>query len=151
MYQKRIHTIDDRIVSLHMPFVRPIVRGKAKADVEFGAKLAISIKDGFSYMESLSFDAFNEGTTLIQSVENYRKKFGCYPEAVMADKIYRTRDNLQYCKKHHIRLSGPPLGRPKNDAETLKEQRKLENKILASGMQPKENLVRVNGFMVLAV
>lgn len=126
MYQKRIHTIDDRIVSLHMPFVRPIVRGKAKADVEFGAKLAISIKDGFSYMESLSFDAFNEGTTLIQSVENYRKKFGCYPEAVMADKIYRTRDNLQYCKKHHIRLSGPPLGRPKNNAETLKEHKRLE-------------------------
>jgi IS5 family transposase len=126
MYEKRKHTIEDRIVSLHMPFVRPIVRGKAKADVEFGAKLAISIVDGFSYLESVSFDAFNEGTTLIQSLKNYYQKYGFYPEAVMADKIYRNRDNLQFCKKHHIRLSGPPLGRPKNDSEVLKEQKKLE-------------------------
>lgn len=126
MYEKRKHTIEDRIVSLHMPFIRPIVRGKARADVEFGAKLAISIVNGFSSMESVSFDAFNEGTTLIESVKNYYQKYGVYPEAVMADKIYRNRDNLQFCKKHHIRLSGPALGRPKNDAEVLREQKKLE-------------------------
>ena len=86
MYEKRKHMIEDRIVSLHMPFVRPIVRGKARADVEFGAKLAISIVDGFSYMESISFDAFNVGTTLIQSIKNYYQKYGVYPEAVMADR-----------------------------------------------------------------
>jgi hypothetical protein len=42
MYRNHIHKTEDRIVSLHMPFVRPIVRGKATADVEFGAKLAIN-------------------------------------------------------------------------------------------------------------
>lgn len=126
MYGQRKHSIEDRIVSLHMPFVRPIVRGKAKADVEFGAKLAISIVNGYSYMENVSFDAFNEGTTLIQSLENYRQKYGFYPEAVMADKIYRNRDNLQFCKKHNIRLSGPPLGRPNTDLEIIKVQKKLE-------------------------
>jgi len=41
-----------------MSFTRPIVRGKASADVEFGAKLAISTVHGFSFMEHLSFDAF---------------------------------------------------------------------------------------------
>ena len=128
MYEMKKHTVEDRLVSLHMPFVRPIVRGKARADVEFGAKLAISIVDGYSYIENVSFDAFNEGTTLIQSVEKYHQKHGLYPAAVMADKIYRNRDNLQFCKKHNIRLSGPPLGRPKNDAEVLKGQRKLERK-----------------------
>lgn len=126
MFQKHKHSVDDRIVSLHMPFVRPIVRGKAGTDVEFGAKLAISIVDGFSFMESLSFDAFNESTTLIQSVENYYQKYGFYPEAVIADKIYRNRDNIKYCKKHNIRLSGPPLGRPTKDQEILKEQKKQE-------------------------
>lgn len=126
MYLKRKHSIDDRIVSMHMPFVRPIVRGKVSADVEFGAKLAISIVNGFSYMENLSFDAFNESKTLIPSVENYYRKYGYYPEAVMADKIYRNRENLDYCKKHNIRLSGPPLGRPKKDQELLKEQKKQE-------------------------
>lgn len=102
MYEKRKHIIEDRIVSLHMPFIRPIVRGKARADVEFGAKLAISIIHGFCSMESVSFDAFNEGTTLIESVKTYYQKYGVYPEAVMADKIYRNQDNLQFCKKHHI-------------------------------------------------
>jgi IS5 family transposase len=128
MYQKKLHKAEDRIVSLHMPFVRPIVRGKAKAEVEFGAKLAISVVDGYSYMEHLSFDAFNEGTTLITSAENYRQRFGFYPEAIIVDKIYRNRDNLQFCKKNHIRLNGPPLGRPTKDTELLKEQKRQERK-----------------------
>jgi len=85
---------------------------------------AISVVNGFSFMESLSFDAFNESKILIQSVENYYQRYGVYPEAVMADKIYRNRDNLNYCKKHNIRLSGPPLGRPARDLELLKEQKK---------------------------
>jgi hypothetical protein len=126
MYKKKKHSIEDRIVSLHMPFVRPIVRGKKNADVEFGAKLAISVVNGFSFMESLSFDAFNECKTLIQSVENYYQRFGFYPEAVMADKIYRNRENLNYCKKHNIKLSGPPLGRPAKDPDVLREQKKQE-------------------------
>ena len=40
---------------------------------------------------------------------------GHYPERVLADKIYRNRKNLKYCKEHGIRLSGPALGRPKKD------------------------------------
>ncbi len=65
MYKQGKRSVEDRILSLHMPFIRPIVRGKTNADVEFGAKLAISVVGGFSYMESLSFDAFNESNTLM--------------------------------------------------------------------------------------
>jgi IS5 family transposase len=126
MYQTKKHQIDDRIVSLHMPFVRPIVRGKAHAEVEFGPKLSISVVNGFCFMEQLSFDAYNEGTTLIESVENFRKRFGFYPEALFADKIYRNRENIRFCKLHGIRFSGPPLGRPTKDAELLKEQLRQE-------------------------
>lgn len=126
MYTKRTHKIEDRIVSLHMPFIRPVVRGKATADVEFGGKLAISVVNGFCFMERLSFDNFNEGITLIESIENYRQRFGYYPESVIADKIYRNRDNIRYCQKHGIRLSGPPLGRPAKDTSILKEQQKQE-------------------------
>ena len=126
MYTHRIHKIDDRIVSISQPHVRPIVRGKAKADVEFGAKVAISLVDGYAYLEKLSWDAFNEGKTLIESVESYRKRYGCYPEAVQADKIYRNRENLRYCEDRDIRLSGPRLGRPLVDKEKQKEQKRLE-------------------------
>ena len=126
MYQNRVHKTDDRIVSLHMPFIRPIVRGKATADVEFGAKLAISTVNGFSFMEHLSFDAFNEGNTLIASVNNYHQRFGFYPKAVIVDKIYRNRENISFCKSLGIRLSGPPLGRPAKDIELQRAQRREE-------------------------
>lgn len=122
MYRNKNHSVEDRIVSLHMPFIRPIVRGKTNATVEFGAKLAISVVNGYSYMEHLSFDNFNEGITLKASVENFKQRFGHYPEAVIADKIYRNRENIAYCKNHGIRLSGPPLGRPVKDAELRRQQ-----------------------------
>lgn len=112
MYKTKEHSIEDRIVSISQPHVRPIVRGKAGADTEFGAKVAISLANGYSYIEKISWDNFNEGITLIESVERFKERFGYYPKVVLADKIYRNRDNLKYCKKHGIRLSGPRLGRP---------------------------------------
>lgn len=115
MYEKGINRIEDRIVSISQPHVRPIVRGKASAQVEFGAKVSVSVVDGFVYMEKLNWDAYNEGATLIDSLLNYRKKFGFYPEAVLADKIYKTRENREFCKTRGIRLSGPKLGRPQAD------------------------------------
>lgn len=126
MYTHRTHQIEDRIVSISQPHVRPIVRGKAKANVEFGGKVAISIVEGYAYVEKLSWDAFNEAKTLIESVERYRKRYGYYPEAVQADKIYRNRENLRYCEKRDIRLSGLRLGKPLVDKEKQKEQRRLE-------------------------
>ena len=59
--------------------------------------------------------------------ERYRERFGHYPERVLADKIYRNRDNLAYCKLHGIRLSGPRLGRPKKGAVVDKKTDYLDN------------------------
>lgn len=81
--------------------------------MEFGAKLDISVSDGWTRLEYWSFDAYNEATKLIETIERYRAREGHYPERVLADKIYRNRENLSYCKLHRIRLSGPALGRPK--------------------------------------
>jgi hypothetical protein len=99
-------------VSISQPHVRPIVRGKARADVEFGAKISISLVDGYCYADRLSWEAYNESGDLKWQIEEYRKRFGVYPESVHADKIYRTRDNIEYCRTRDIRLSGPRLGRP---------------------------------------
>ncbi len=112
MYQQKKHTVPDRIVSLTQPHIRPIVRGKASARVEFGAKLAISIVKGYTYIDKICFDNFNEGTLLLTCLENYRERFGMLPKVVLADTIYRNRDNLRYCKEAGIRLSGKALGKP---------------------------------------
>ena len=113
MYDHRTHSVPDRIVSVSQPFVRPIVRGKAGKPVEFGAKLDISVVDGWTRLECCSFDAYNEAGNLQEMAERFRAREGHYPSRILADKIYRNRENLSYCKARGIRLSGPALGRPK--------------------------------------
>ena len=117
MLEKNTTRVDNRIVSLRQPHVRPIVRGKAGKKYEFGQKLAFSVVNGYTFIEKQSFDSFNEGITLIESAKAYRQRTGCWPEVIQADQIYRNKDNRNFCKEHGIRLSGPRLGRPGPDAE----------------------------------
>ena len=126
MYDNHTHSVPDRIVSVGQPFIRPIVRGKAGKPVEFGAKLDISVSDGWTRLECWSFDAYNEATRLTETIERYKAREGHYPERVLADKIYRNRENLGYCKAHGIRLSGPALGRPKKDEQRDRRQTYLD-------------------------
>ncbi len=114
MYEQRTHRVDNRIVSISQPHVRPIVRGKAASKTEFGAKLSVShVHKGYVLLDKLSWDAYNESGDLIGQVETYKKRFGYYPVSVHVDQIYRTRDNRRWCKAKGIRLSGKPLGRPR--------------------------------------
>lgn len=126
MYDNNTHSIPERIVSLSQPWLRPIVRGKARAAVEFGCKLEISVANGWTRLETFSFNTYNESVELQATIERYRERTGKYPKRVLADKIYRTRKNHQYCKAHNIRLSGPALGRPKKDAKQDKQQNYLD-------------------------
>jgi len=111
MFDKKLRRIDDRIVSVHQPHIRPIKRGKAGRETEFGAKISVSLVDGVAFVDHVRWDNFNEGGDLPAQAKAYRKRFGCWPESIHADKIYRNRDNLKFCRKNGIRLSGPPLGR----------------------------------------
>ncbi len=118
MYDTGEKRCDDRIVSLRQPHVRPIVRGKAGKRYEFGQKLAFSVVGGYTFIEEQRWDNFNEGVTLIDSAKRYKERFGVYPKAILADQIYRNKTNRDFCKEHGIRLSGPRLGKTKeNKAE----------------------------------
>jgi hypothetical protein len=112
MFDTNTHSVDHRIVSIHQPHVRPIVRGKAQAKVEFGSKIHVSIIDGISFLDELSWDAFNEGSHMMDYIQKYRKRFGCYPREVLADQIYCTRVNRAALKELGIKLLAKPLGRP---------------------------------------
>jgi hypothetical protein len=116
-------SIPNRIVNLRQPHVRPIIRGKVGRPVEFGQKIAFSVVDGFTFIDEQNFDSFHEGITLIDSAKKYKERHGCWPEAILADTIYRNRENRRFCKEHGIRLSGPKLGRPKaGELEANREQ-----------------------------
>ena len=127
MYQQRQHRIDDRIVSLSQPHVRPIVRGKAGTPVEFGAKVSASCVEGQVFLDHLSWDNFNESGDLPQQIEAFSQRFGHYPKSVHADQIYRTRNNRAYCRERGIRLSGPPLGRPVLHEQAQQRQQVLDD------------------------
>ena len=126
MYERRTHQVENRIVSLAQPWVRPIVRGKARQKCEFGAKLDVSVSNGFVRLEHSSFEAYNESTNLQEVIERYKSRTGHYPERVLVDKIYRNRENIKYCKGRGIRISGKPLGRPKRDASIDKKQERKD-------------------------
>lgn len=126
MYENHTHSVEDRIVSLSQPWIRPIVRGKAHANTEFGAKLHISMVDGYAKIERLSFDAFNEATDFFAAVEGYRKEHGFYPARVLADKIYRNREIMVWCKGRNIQMTGPVLGRPPKNQDKRREARRQE-------------------------
>ena len=116
MHETRTKRIDERIVNIHQPHVRPIVSGKEKAKVEFGSKLQVSMVKGFTFIDHLSWDAFNEGQYLKLSVENYKKRFGFYPAEVLGDQIYCTRENRKWLKDLGIKLIAKPLGRRSSTA-----------------------------------
>jgi len=124
IYFNKTHQCDGRIVSIHQPYVRPIVRGKANGYVEFGSKINMSLDNGFARIDRLSWDAFNECTDLKEQVETYKNIHGYYPALVQADKIYFTRENRKWLDEKNIRYTATPLGRPKEQSYYQKRKRK---------------------------
>lgn len=112
-YQRYHHPeqkINNRIVSLYKPYLRPIVRGKENKKVEFGAKVHISQVDQINFIEHLSFDAFHEGVRMWKSVVKHKKRFGkCTKYG--GDRIYANRKNRKFAKERKIHTCFTPVGR----------------------------------------
>ena len=117
MYDEKTHSIEDRIVSISQPHIRPIVRGKANAPVEFGAKAATARVGGFTFVINLGFDNFSEAKYLKATAEEYRRIFGFYPKTMIGDKAYATNENRKYCESKGIRLSAPKRGRKSGEVK----------------------------------
>ena len=91
--------------------------------MEFGSKINVSEVNGFCRIDQLSWDAFNEGKFLTVQVENYNDVYGCYPEYLLADKIYLNRENRKYLKERNIKITGKPLGRPSKKQQLSSQQK----------------------------
>lgn len=112
MHEHNSPRIDDRIVSLHPPWVRPMVRGRLGHPVEFGSKFSVSLVQGIACVDALRWDAYGEAGDLIDQCQAYQARYGHYPAKVLADGIYGTRANRRWLKDRGITYGGKPLGRP---------------------------------------
>jgi len=134
MYATQTRRCDDRIVSISQPYIRPIIRGKQGKTVEFGAKISVSLTNrGLAHVDEIHWNAQHEGHDLQGQVDAYKKRYGCYPEVVIADTAYGSRDNRSFLKQHNVRFAGKPLGRPpkvtpenEDEMKRLRAQRRQE-------------------------
>lgn len=52
MYQNKVHRVENRIVSISQPWIRPMVKGKTKITVKFGSKFDLTLdENGFGRIE----------------------------------------------------------------------------------------------------
>ena len=130
MYRQKTNRIDNRIVSLHRSWTRPIVRGKSgDKKVEFGPKATLSYVDGFVFLDHIASDNFAEAARVDAQIERYESLFGHKPPYVTADKIYGNRENRKLLKENEIRDAFEPLGRKarkKNPPDRWRKQKQRE-------------------------
>ena len=127
MYDNETNRIENRIVSISQPHLRPIVRGKAGVPVEFGAKVATAHIGGFSFIIHMGYDNFSEAKYLQKSVEEYKRIFGFYPKTVIGDRAYATNDNRNFCKDRGVRLSAPRRGRKSDETKDAERKQLYED------------------------
>ena len=124
MFRTGIHHCSDRILSIFQPHVRAIVRGKAKAKTEFGAKIGASIVDGYTFIDHHSWQAYNESADMDPQIQLYQERFGHLPSTVLADKIYMNKVNRDLLAAYGIKTYCKPLGRPPK--EPISEERRAK-------------------------
>ena len=125
-----------RIVSLDRPYVRPIVRGKEKKPVEFGAKVHKFQVDGIGFIEHLSFDAFHEGIRFRKTVLDIQGMTRAKVKIAGADAIYATNKNRRFATGNGIRTDFKRKGRA---GKHEKQRKKL------AGAITKERASRLEG------
>lgn len=137
MFRTESHTCPNRIVSIFQPHIRPIVRGKVRSKVEFGAKIGVSVVGGYTYIDHHSWDAYNESSDFDTHISLFRERFGTLPQRFFADKIYMTKENRRKLKELDIacmgeRLGRPPKVKPQKQAENERIGRSLRNEVEAT-------------------
>jgi IS5 family transposase len=126
--------VPNRIVSLHKPYVRPIIRGKEVKPVEFGAKVNMLQVDGINFIEHFSYDNFNEGTRLQSTIELQRRYFGACHQ-IGADAIYGTNENRTYCTKNNIATSFVAKGKEGEYKEQKSQMRSILGRIRSTVLE----------------
>ena len=94
--------------------------------VEYGAKVNNILVDGISFIEKLSFNAFNEWPRLVHCLKMHKRLFGVEAKKLGGDTVYAGTENRDYCKANGIQTSfvkrGRPFGVRRKRRKTLSER-----------------------------
>ena len=99
--QKKVYCeqkVKDRIVSLHRPEIRPIVRGKFPLNTEFGPKILVNAHGDLLTLEHLTYDNTADSHLFKTAIEGYRQKYGRAPTEVAADRGFWSKDNRHFAE-----------------------------------------------------
>lgn len=121
--------INDRIVSLAKPYLRPIVRGKETKRVEFGMKVHEMQIGGINFIEHWSFSAFHEGVRLKKTIWLHRFLFKTKVLLFGGDQLYANNKNRSYCSGQNIQTCFAPKGKPSKDKAVRRQKKQLRQAI----------------------
>jgi hypothetical protein len=85
--------------------------------------------NGYAFLEDLSWEAFNEGTRLLNTVEQYMSRLGYYHKEVLVDKIYCTRENQKKIKRTRHSANHQTTWQTHGREKSNKTWRKKSNRV----------------------
>jgi IS5 family transposase len=108
-----VQSIPERIVSLYDPDARPIRKGKLKKPNEFGRTLQlVQDSSGVILDHELQYGNPSDKAKLLPLVKKFKKRFGCVPSELAADKGYYSQENIQSLRDLKVkRIAIPKIGR----------------------------------------
>ena len=112
-----------------------LYRSTFEKSVEFGAKVNNIQVDGISFIEKLSFNAFNEGTRLVHCLKMHKRLFGVEAKKVRGDTGYAGTENRDYCKANGIQTSFVKRGRPFSEEKEKDIVRQELARVRATAME----------------
>jgi hypothetical protein len=90
------------IAGIDKPYIRPTVRGREVRKVESGAKVNPLQTNGINFIGHFSYEAFNGGVRLQESILRQQRLFHRRVKQAAADSIYATNANRRYCSSRSI-------------------------------------------------
>jgi len=143
MYTQKTNRVDERIVSFHRPYVRPIKRGKQGKKTEFGGKGALVHVGGFLFLDYFQHRAFAEEELLVDHVAGYMDRFGKLPPYLSMDAKYGTEENRRLVDALEVRASFKRRGRKPKTVDSqdrwFKKKQRERNQIEGSFGNGKEH------------
>lgn len=94
--------VKERIVSIHKPHIRPMVRGKYPVEVEFGPKVLFNLKNNFLFLEDLQFNNVSDSQLLDTAIKGYKERFNSLPSQLTTDRGFWSPENYTLAKDYGI-------------------------------------------------